>query len=694
MRVRWSGLAAMAMTPVTPIMACPGLLPSDTIEVPKAAVTAQDLVTILEVGGSIPGSGPELMVSPAGDEIAFVVRRADPARNSHCVGLVVLPLGHGARPVLLDSGNTLLRDDTPWMGLSDMGSGRPLANRPVWSSDGSTLYYLKAVRGVAQVWRVTRDGLTVAPVTNLPTGVVRFGLAADRNRLLVWARPGLTRARADIASESEQGWVYDERFWTVAETRPLPLEQPLVPFVVNPSTNQVSPASPADVDHASRDAKAEQGLVARSQDGRTSATLEPAKAGVFFAQNRLVVRRDGKNLPCPDMVCSERVWAVWIRNDQVFVLREADADRSEMALVRWKVGTQDARTLWRGEDLLSGCSIADTKFLCVHESATRAPSVLSVDLLSGGAHTLLNLNPELPPGRLGSATRLTWRDAKGTLAYGDFVLPTERRSGEKLPLIVVQYESRGFLRGGTGDEYPIHALARAGYAVLSIHQPRRAAALAASNARTIDEYQRTMVEGHMLRKRMAAALDAGVDAAIATGLVDPSRIGLTGMSDGAATACYALIHRPRYAAIALSGGCEEAETWTAMIGPAWSKSILRWGMPDPQRDDVRYWDAVSLSRNVDRVKVPILIQVADRELRGAVQSWTALKAADRPVEMIVYPDEYHNKWQPAHRLAVYRTNLRWFDYWLRGREEPGQEELYARWRQLMPAAAPIGVPLQ
>lgn len=162
------------------------------------------------------------------------------------------------------------------------------------------------------------------------------------------------------------------------------------------------------------------------------------------------------------MVCSERVWAVWIRGEQVFVLREADADRGEMSLVRWTIGEPSAHIMWRGPDLLFGCTIAGTGLLCVRESATKAPSIQRVDLVTGGAHTILDLNPELSPERLGSVTRLSWRDATGTLAFGDFALPAMRRPGEKLPLIVVQYESRGFLRGGTGDEYPIHALAQAG----------------------------------------------------------------------------------------------------------------------------------------------------------------------------------------------------------------------------------------
>jgi hypothetical protein len=49
--------------------------------------------------------------------------------------------------------------------------------------------------------------------------------------------------------------------------------------------------------------------------------------------------------------------------------------------------------------------------------------------------------------------------------------------------------------------------------------------------------------------------------------------------------------------------------------------------------------------------------------------------------MIVYPNEYHNKWQPAHILAMYDRCIEWFAFWLRG-EPPADPVRAARWEQL------------
>lgn len=52
--------------------------------------------------------------------------------------------------------------------------------------------------------------------------------------------------------------------------------------------------------------------------------------------------------------------------------------------------------------------------------------------------------------------------------------------------------------------------------------------------------------------------------------------------------------------------------------------------------------------------------------------------------MHVFPDEYHIKWQPKHRLAVYRRNIQWMKFWLQGIEvcDPLDPDQYTRWRKL------------
>lgn len=658
-------------------------------------VTARDMVGLREVGDAYPGAEPALAISPSGDALAFVVRRADPDRNSYCVGLVVLPLREGRAAVLADTGQTLLRDDSPWLGLSDLGSGRPLANLPVWSADGRSLFYLRAHEGRAQVWRVDLESRRSAPITDSPTGILWFRLAPDGLALFYASRPGLVAARRAIEKEGHSGWLYDQRFWTVQSNRPFPLEQPAVVDRLELSTGEVRPASADELEAVSADQARDAGRLSELSARAGKAMIEPSSPGSYFSPGRLVVRAAGAERPCPVSVCDGRVWQHWATRKGLVVLRDRRDDPEGMMEVRrWRPGRTGSELLWEGRELLAGCVLGKDALYCMHEASAMPPRVVRLGLdRPAGLERLIDLNPQIDAARLGHVQRLSWRDRNGLNAFGDLVTPARRRPGERLPLIVVQYESRSFLRGGTGDEYPIHVLAGAGYAVLSVHAPRRAIAEAATGAADLDAFQRRMVEGHYQRARLWASLDAGIDAAVATGRIDPERIGLTGMSDGQLTACYALIHRPRFKAVALSGGCEEPDAGP-FIGPGWAERLRRWGVPDPHHDPNGYWDGVSLARAVDRIKIPILIQAADAEMLTAVPIFAAYRAAGRPVEMIVYPGEYHNKWQPVHRLAVYETNLLWFDFWLRGREHAGEGARYARWRSLRAGSSLADMPSQ
>jgi hypothetical protein len=84
------------------------------------------------------------------------------------------------------------------------------------------------------------------------------------------------------------------------------------------------------------------------------------------------------------------------------------------------------------------------------------------------------------------------------------------------------------------------------------------------------------------------------------------------------------------------------------------------------------------------VKAPLLIQAADTELILAMPAIVALRDAKKPVEVYVFPNEYHIKWQPQHKLAIAERTIDWFRFWLMNEEDPASEknEQYIRWRAL------------
>jgi dipeptidyl aminopeptidase/acylaminoacyl peptidase len=337
--------------------------------------------------------------------------------------------------------------------------------------------------------------------------------------------------------------------------------------------------------------------------------------------------------------------------------------------------------LFRTTDPLNGCLRHGDALLCGRESAGQPRRLVRITP-AGDTQLVFDPNPEFQTIARGAVTRLAASAADDAPAFGDLVLPPGHRAGQRHPLVVVQYNTRGFLRGGTGDEYPVHLLAARGYAVLSFQRPTPAAYGKAAPDHLA--YQRANVTNWADRRRVFSALEALVDKAVATGAIDASRIAITGLSDGTATVQWALLHSRRYRTAIMSTCCEDPSTIAFAAGPAFAAQTRAWGYPGPGEEGSDFWREYSLARNADRVDVPILVQAADREYRLALETISSLRDAGKAIELYVFPDEYHIKWQPRHRRAVYERVLDWLDFWLMDREDPGpaKSAQYARWHAL------------
>jgi dipeptidyl aminopeptidase/acylaminoacyl peptidase len=264
---------------------------------------------------------------------------------------------------------------------------------------------------------------------------------------------------------------------------------------------------------------------------------------------------------------------------------------------------------------------------------------------------------------------------------GDLVYPVGYRAGEQYPMVVVQYDTRGFLRGGTGDEYPIQAFANRGYAVLSFGRPHSPANR--QRPKDFEQAGHLDLEYFTDRRSVESSLEIGVRSIVDRGIADPKRIGITGLSDGSSTVDWALIHSSIFSAAATSSCCWDS-TGVASVGPTAARHFRDEGYPGVLDRDNPFWKDVSLLDNARRISTPILINASEEEFLDTVVTYTGLREAGVPVDLFVYPGEYHARWQPAHRLATYRRSLDWFDYWLRNvrSTDPGRQAELEEWDRL------------
>ncbi len=403
----------------------------------------------------------------------------------------------------------------------------------------------------------------------------------------------------------------------------------------------------------------------------------------------MTVRVGERAYPCTTAACADRIAGMWwLGPGELLFLRDWGTDRlGAVELFRWRPGTAPVSIL-RTTDVLIDCQLGMGALYCARESAERPRYLERLSLRDGSGTTVFDPNPAFRAVQLGAVRRLAVRAADGAPTFADLVLPPGHRPGERHPMIVVQYQSRGFLRGGVGDEYPVHLFAANGYAVLSYQRPMAFAD--GYKARDLNEFQRINTSGFADRRRVFTALEAAVDGAIATGTVDADRLGITGLSEGASSAIWAILATPRYRAAAISSCCEDPYPSFYSNGPAYARDMKRWGYPLPDEDRDGFWRTFSLALGADRVAAPLLLQMSDQEFRFALQAVGSLKDAGKPVELYVFPNEFHNKWQPEHRAAIYARAIDWFDFWLRGRVDPapGKAPQYARWQAMRSAVPP------
>jgi len=246
-----------------------------------------------------------------------------------------------------------------------------------------------------------------------------------------------------------------------------------------------------------------------------------------------------------------------------------------------------------------------------------------------------------------------------------------------VPLFVTYYVCDGFLRGGTGDEFPLLPLAEKGIAALCINRVNTGP----GGNDNVADYRYAL-----------AGITTIVDRLDRRGLIDCSRIGMGGLSFGGETTLWVATHSDLLAAASTSSTLLEPAYW--WFYGVKGKDIHDgardgWGLGAPDKT-ARRWKMISPALNTDRIHMPLLMQMPEQEFRLNMELYSRLSEEGKPVELYAFPNEPHIKVQPRHKLAVYRRNLDWFRYWLQDYVDPDPTKAaqYQRWETF--SQKPVG----
>lgn len=620
-------------------------------------INTEDLIRIRDFGGAGLGARSEpFILSPDGRSAALQLRQADPSSDTYCTALVIVPTTGSGTPTVLDDGGEVIAATSSRYGISGLPLGAPRQAIMRWSPDGRFLAYTKFFSERSEIWihDFARHVSSRKLVSNVD--IERLAWSIDGARLLYESRPGLTDARKAIATEGLSGFRFDGRFWPLSSDIPMPpADIPLVARAINPSSGAPESMQEADKAALHPDADWPAGSTAFARIGDVTAWSAPSDDGLF-SPAMLHVQAGPKALPCIYDACRGIANLWWLPHGALVFQRRAGVDGSVTQFYTWKPGHGRPRLLLNSTDALFGCREGGEGIICAQETSASPRRLVAVSARDGSGRVIFDPNPEYPAAEAGIVRRLEWANAAGVKTYGDLVLPRQYEGDRRLPLVIVQYESRGFLRGGTGDEYPIQALAAHGFAVLSFNRTPWLPEV--DHPVGEDEYLRLSMEDFADRRNILSSLTAIIGQLDRDGVIDPARVAITGQSDGAVTATFALANTGLFSAAILSTCCED-EAMLQQSGESYEDFYVRMGYPQNHAAGKEFWRIGSLSDADEAKPVPMLIQAASSEFRMGLATYRELKRRGWPIELYVYPDEGHVKLHPAHRMAIYNRNIEW-----------------------------------
>jgi hypothetical protein len=343
---------------------------------------------------------------------------------------------------------------------------------------------------------------------------------------------------------------------------------------------------------------------------------------------------------------------------------------------------------WSGETREIAAPSTGARFVAADSQAGRVAVIeprgqgklLSVGSAQGHWRAAAELNAWLNDVAGGTPLRIDHEGADGSPRHAWLLLPPGASREHPLPTVVNVYPGR---TGGTeyrhwtldrASALNDHLLAARGYAVLYPSVP--------------------VAAGHGAREPLEGLLHevlAAVDAAVATGYVDPARLAVQGQSHGgyAAAALVGLTDRFR-AAVATAGiynlvsfyGVFDPRSWldveergVRMFGASWLETgVGRIGAP-PWRDPERYLRNSPLML-VESVDTPILLIHGDRDFVSVTQAeecFTALKRLGKEAVFVRYFGEDHVPNSPANIRDLWQRILGWYEEHLGPAERPLRE---------------------
>ncbi len=631
----------------------------------------EDVMALRQLGTSRAG----LALSPDRNWLAVFEQETDLAANDIRYRLLLIRPDGASPPRAIGDGGGIV-----WHDENGRRSGAPIDRFVRWSPDSESVAYLKPLERRVELWRSFLDGRQQR-LASLPGDIRDFAWLDPHRVIVLEATPRALLENTAAANFTEGYRLSDDLDMGYSQTpKPDVLRQSQL--LVIDTTNGAS--------HAASEAEASALSPPPASAPAWIAPRDPNASVAEPAQGLYAHASIGAPILCADSACTGMLRDAGVLSDgRIWFLRGEGFNAGDVGTYVWSPTSHSVRRLRSSDELLYGCNGGNNEIFCLWETPAHPRRIVAINAETGALRILYDPNPVWNAGAQPRIERISFTDERGLQSYAHLVYPHGFAPGRRYPMVIVQYRSRGFLKGGTGGEYPIFAYASRGYFVMSVERPEGHAQAQQMSQQAFDHLLN--FEGEEERMKLAS-LDGLIAEVERRGLVDDNRIALTGMSDGAETLYWAIGHRRFAAAVASNPATDVSNYW--LIDAHFRQQLLAQGISSPWPRLQGWWLENAPVFYADRIATPLLINLSQSEAIYGPPLQVRLRELNVPVETYLYPDAFHIKSRPSQLLAAQRRAMAWIDYWLRGQMEedpadPGRAQRWGLMRQTMSSAQTI-----
>ena len=280
------------------------------------------------------------------------------------------------------------------------------------------------------------------------------------------------------------------------------------------------------------------------------------------------------------------------------------------------------------------------------------------------ARQVTNTNPFQDDYAWGRTQLIDYENEWGRKLQGSLTYPADYVEGEKYPMIVYHYEllSAGLHRYVAPREtnyYNVQAWSQEGYFVLQpdiVYRDRRPGQ---SNVET-------------LRPAVAAA--------VATGMIDPEKVGLIGHSWGGYQTTFFVTQDDLFASAV--AGAPLTNLMSMYLSFYWNSGgtdarifeISQGRMQVPWWEDWDSYHANSPVHHIQNLNTPLLMMFGDQdgavEFNQGVEFYNAARRAGKNMVMLVYEGENHGLAREPNQKDYRNRIMEWFAHYLKGEPAP------------------------